>query len=366
MASVSPEKYGFRVIWRDGGKRTDPKQSERFDTELEAEAFKDLVDKAGQHWPEGWVKRRGFVGQTIHGRPERGADARGAQTVYEWAAYYYRDENTDPTLKAKGPSREKYRGRLDAQLAGTQFGDTPLHDASRELFQSWVTDLRAKNSRNYVEQLRGNVTKALRAALYAGIITVDITQSVAVPRLIDEEDFDPYFATERQIDALIEGTPEKYRLAIRTLWETGLRYIELSHLAPNDVMWSRRTGLYWLEVNRSKTRSGYRKVTLPDKLGIELMALADTRKSEARLFALPPHHSGFYRDAWQPARTAAGLPTMRVHDLRHSHASWLLANGGTLFMVSKRLGHKKLQITSDLYGHLSHEDSGLRDILNSL
>src|SRR5262249_6811124 len=104
--------------------------------------------------------------------------------------------------------------------------------------------------------------------------------------------------------------------------------------------------------------------TLGEKLGIELLALANSRTGEARLFAVPSHRSAFHRAAWRPARTAVGLPNMRPHDLRHSHASWLLANGATLFIVSKRLGHKKLHITSDLYGHLSHEDAGLVAILN--
>ena len=48
----------------------------------------------------------------------------------------------------------------------------------------------------------------------------------------------------------------------------------------------------------------------------------------------------------------AGLPSMTFHGLRHQHASLLIAQGVGLAVVSKRLGHSSIAITSDLYSHL--------------
>ncbi|SCZ17150.1 hypothetical protein SAMN02745898_1235 [Streptomyces sp. 136MFCol5.1] len=50
--------------WKDGGTRSDRWQSERFDDEDSAKVFKDAVDEAGQHWPPGWVKGRGYIDPT--------------------------------------------------------------------------------------------------------------------------------------------------------------------------------------------------------------------------------------------------------------------------------------------------------------
>ena len=54
----------------------------------------------------------------------------------------------------------------------------------------------------------------------------------------------------------------------------------------------------------------------------------------------------FRRMVWRPACEAAGLSVMpRFHDLRHSHASWLLAGGADLQVVKERLGHASIMTT---------------------
>jgi integrase len=54
----------------------------------------------------------------------------------------------------------------------------------------------------------------------------------------------------------------------------------------------------------------------------------------------------FRRMVWRPACEAAGLSvTPRFHDLRHSHASWLLAGGADLQVVKERLGHASIMTT---------------------
>jgi integrase len=49
----------------------------------------------------------------------------------------------------------------------------------------------------------------------------------------------------------------------------------------------------------------------------------------------------------------AGLPKVRLHDLRHTHASLLLARGVHPKVVQERLGHSSITMTLDLYSHLT-------------
>ena len=48
----------------------------------------------------------------------------------------------------------------------------------------------------------------------------------------------------------------------------------------------------------------------------------------------------------------AGVKQIRIHDFRHSCASFLIQNGASIVLVSKYLGHSKISITLDTYTHL--------------
>jgi site-specific recombinase XerD len=60
----------------------------------------------------------------------------------------------------------------------------------------------------------------------------------------------------------------------------------------------------------------------------------------------PLSRNTFRTRHWQPALIKAGLGVpVRMHDLRHAHASWLLAGGADLKTVMERLGHRQIQTT---------------------
>jgi integrase len=49
----------------------------------------------------------------------------------------------------------------------------------------------------------------------------------------------------------------------------------------------------------------------------------------------------------------AGVPKIRLHDLRHTHATWLLEAGEQLHVVAERLGHADSSTTSTIYAHVT-------------
>lgn len=68
------------------------------------------------------------------------------------------------------------------------------------------------------------------------------------------------------------------------------------------------------------------------------------------------------KQTWKPALEAAGIPTnIRFHDLRHSHASWLLAGGANLQVVKERLGHGSLRTTEKYLHTLPEADESALD-----
>ena len=75
----------------------------------------------------------------------------------------------------------------------------------------------------------------------------------------------------------------------------------------------------------------------------------------------PVRAQNFHSNAWGPAlakATEKGLTKKpRVHDLRHTNASWLIQAGVPLTVIQRHLGHESIQTTSDRYGHLDRSSS---------
>jgi integrase len=74
----------------------------------------------------------------------------------------------------------------------------------------------------------------------------------------------------------------------------------------------------------------------------------------------------FRHQVWLPARKAAGLASVRVHDLRHAHASWLLSGGADLQVVKERLGHASIATTEKYLHTLPTADETALDALTRI
>ena len=66
----------------------------------------------------------------------------------------------------------------------------------------------------------------------------------------------------------------------------------------------------------------------------------------------PLRKTNFLARVWKPLRKAAGIPSVRFHDLRHTQATLLLSLRENLKVVQERLGHAKISMTLDTYSHV--------------
>jgi len=72
----------------------------------------------------------------------------------------------------------------------------------------------------------------------------------------------------------------------------------------------------------------------------------------AALDGEPLRRTNFRRRVWLPAVNATVGEPMRFHDLRHTQASWLIAQGEHAKVIQARFGHASIRTTLDIYGHL--------------
>jgi integrase len=112
-----------------------------------------------------------------------------------------------------------------------------------------------------------------------------------------------------------------------------------------------------------KTKKSRRTISLSPALVAILERNLRGKRPDDFIFLSPEgralHQVDFYEDRWLPALKAAedaGLTQRpRFHDLRHTHAAWLISAGVPLPKIQERLGHESITTTIDVYGGLTDQ-----------
>lgn len=155
-----------------------------------------------------------------------------------------------------------------------------------------------------------------------------------------------------------------YYYAFEVLYWCGLREGEMLALTLNDI--DLKEGVISVnktyqrvggrdEISTPKTQSSVRKVSMPAFLCDELREYIDMLyepEADQRVFQIT---KGTLTRHFQILTQEAGLKKITVHGLRHSHVSLLISKKYDIFEVSKRIGHKSVKTTQDIYGHLFDE-----------
>jgi integrase len=191
------------------------------------------------------------------------------------------------------------------------------------------------------------------------------------------------FLSAAQVDELAEAMPEPFGIVVTFAAYTGVRAGELAALRVADVDLERAR----LHVRRSVAevhgqlvegdpKSGEaRTLSLPRFLVSELRGHFVATGYRDHEFLFPAERGGqlrqsnFYRRMFKPAVEATShVPdALRFHDLRHTCAAMLIAEGAHPKAIQQRLGHSSIEVTMDTYGHLyeSAEDA-LADALDAV
>lgn len=142
------------------------------------------------------------------------------------------------------------------------------------------------------------------------------------------------------------------------LLATGARLNEA--LSATYAQIDRQNRVWKIPASVSKSKR-VRSVPLTDA-AMDVLDRLETK--EGYLFVSPKTKEkiGHVHKVWDRLRTEAGLPTLRIHDLRHSFASMLVNSGHSLYAVQQLLGHSTHSVT-ERYAHLSSRS--LMDAANS-
>ena len=150
-------------------------------------------------------------------------------------------------------------------------------------------------------------------------------------------------------------------MAFMTMYWTGMRMGELLALNPKDVDIEKKT----ISITKSyqrlgkkdvitppKTPKSKRVITIPEFLAADIKDYMDSLydlQEDDRLFPITKY---YLEHEMQRGIKESGVKRIRVHDLRHSHASMLIELGFSPLEIANRLGHEKVKTTLNTYAHL--------------
>lgn len=294
----------------------------------------------------------------------------GKRTWGEWADEWWPTRAVEASTLATDAGRR--RNHLDPRWAKIPIGAITRHDV-----KAWAqTMLRAGHGPGTVQHCVRLLSVSLAGAIDAGIIDANPAARIKLPS--GELEVERYL-TREEYAAVVEQLPTTGdQLIVHTLAFTGLRWGEMAGLHVHRFVPMRKR---LLVVETFDEKAGVikpypkgrkaRDVPMPPWLvQLHLEALeADPgdcgvphRVGRCRHgLLLHGPRGGVLRDSnwsarvWRPAVERAGIGHCRVHDLRHTYASWLLQDGVPLARVGKLLGHVS-PLTTQKYAHLQPGD----------
>jgi integrase len=272
---------------------------------------------------------------------------------------------------------ETYRSTVERYIRPT-FGPVRLGDVTALDVQRWIKSLQRDGASPYVIRNALMLLKtSLNAAVEAGRLGANPARRVPMPDLPTRTE---RFLTAAEVEAITFYMHPADRLIVWTLCQTGLRFGELA-------------GLHWprldldrgviavqetydqkaLAINPTPKDKDSRTVPLPDDLAADLAEHAErcapgkrcgVRHVSGRCVGdlvfrgprgAPLRSSEWGRGPWARALGLAGIEgRVRVHDCRHTYASWLLQEGRSIAEVAAVMGHSSWEVTAR-YSHLADD-----------
>lgn len=382
MATIRTRKRkngttAYAVTWRLGGRRGGHPESETFDTRREAQSFRLDVEAAGHAWPEGWVRGVGYVRTAPVVEVPPPQDHR----LLDFGKEFVRSRT------AIGPdTRTLYAahiGRMDTWLTPIVGGLPMVETLSKDHVRALVNareqaGAAPKTIRNYHGLLFSVMEYAIERKLREG----NPCRGTRLPEPADTEDDEQMtFLTEKEVrlilDCLVDDPVARDMAEVAV--GTGLRFGELTALQVRDLIVVR--GRLWIAVRRAWKNNGRGDYAIAG-YGPRYLGKPKSRKSRRRVSTAPviakilrraaagkgpkdflftgvrggPIEEHFTDRRWaagiEKARKKGLYKTPRFHDLRHTHASWLISAGVPLPVIQRRLGHDSIKTTVDIYGGL--------------
>ena len=242
------------------------------------------------------------------------------------------------------------------------FGDKRVNDITAADIRQWQNELiKMGYSPTYLKTINNQLSAIFNYAVrYYDLKSNPCAKAGSMGKSKAEE---MDFWTGEEFRKFIDSVMNKRLsyMAFMTLYWTGMRMGELLALNPKDIDLEKRT----ISITKSyqrlgkkdvitppKTPKSKRVITIPEFLAADIKDYMDSLydlQEDDRLFPITKY---YLEHEMQRGIKESGVKRIRVHDLRHSHASMLIELGFSPLEIANRLGHEKVETTLNTYAHL--------------
>ena len=266
-------------------------------------------------------------------------------------------------LRIKASTVKRVEGLLKKHFI-TKVSNLKISELTPALMQKWQNDLiKSELKKTSIKLIHNEVSTFLTYAVKIYGLKENPLKRIEGLRNIKKEsrkiNIWTYAEFEKFIEVVTKRTP---KMCFKILFFSGLRVGELLALSRRDFNFSQNKIIVnknkielTKEISTPKTLDSIREIDMP----VEIMK--EVREYIQRLKVVPnPLFDISANTLWSMLKRCAakaGVKKIRVHDLRHSHASFLIHLGVPITTISRRLGHKSPKITLDIYSHM-YEKSG--------
>ena len=284
-------------------------------------------------------------------------------TIREFACRFEHD-HIDMYLKPR--TAEKYRSALRLYILPA-LGDRRIEEISTADVQKLHNSLRKMPcAANYVRCVLGvmyaKATKWEVTTCRNPVVFVERFKERAVERFLSPDERQALERVLAAAERIPSGKPghigREAIWAVRLLALTGMRRDEVRDLRWEMVDWRQGT------LRLPETKTGKRDIVVSDEVMAVLGKIGAEKGNPRRGLVICSSRGKRLWSlcrSWKRARELAGIPDVRLHDLRHSVASDAIMDGVPLELVAKMLGHKNYR-TTQRYAHIA--DDALRNAVN--
>ena len=275
----------------------------------------------------------------------------------EFLKMYYADMET--RLREHTMRTKKYI--IDLKIL-PYFGQKRVNDITAADIRRWQNELIKKGySPTYLKTINNQLSAIFNYAVkFYDLKGNPCTKAGSIGKSRAEE---MSFWTIDEFRQFVDCVMDKRQsyMSFMILYWTGMRLGELLALTPADIDLDKHT----ISITKSYQRLGKKDVVTPPKtpkskrlITIPEFLVADIKdymdslyevQEDDRLFPVTKY---FLEHEMQRGIKASGVKRIRIHDLRHSHASMLVELGFSPLEIADRLGHEKIETTLNTYSHL--------------